>query len=462
MRNPLIVAIVTISLVALNAAGVQIDSNIQNKNVERTIDLTTQLVKIFHKITLENKATKEWSGVSYSFAVPKDIRDNLAYISIRDALKKELKATEEKTADGSLFTVSVTSSSPTPVLHVETVFSKSLEPYPTHITQNERQLVRYFDSAYSYSPYRTVTQKTTVQLASKSVESYTTVKPSAQVDGTITYGPYENVAPYSTEPITVHYENNSPFLTITNLERVIEVSHWGNIAVEETIDIVHSGAVLKGSFSRYDYQKDARSNQPSVKSYKTILPASATEVYYRDTNGNISTSAMRILKDSVELDLRPRFPLFGGWKTHYTIGYNVPSFEYLFSSGDQYVLKMRVIDHVYDDMVIEKATVKIILPEGTSNIKLIPPYPVTRLPDQVHYTYLDTVGRPVIVFTKQNLVENHIVDFNLKYNFSKVLMVQEPLLIIGFLYALFLIVIVWTRLDFSITKDNAATHHHKD
>lgn len=291
----------------------------------------------------------------------------------------------------------------------------------------------------------------------------------------------------SDEPITVHYENNSPFLTITNLERVIEVSHWGNIAVEETIDIVHSGAILKGSFSRYDYQKDARSSQPSVKSYKTILPASATEVYYRyilirymsleiglvtshdfiscfcrDTNGNISTSAMRILKDSVELDLRPRFPLFGGWKTHYTLGYNVPSFEYLFNNGDQYVLKMRVIDHVFDDMAIEKATIKIILPEGSTNIKLIPPYSVSRLPDQVHYTYLDTVGRPVIIFSKQNLVENHIADFNLKYNFSKVLMIQEPLLIIAFLYALFLIVIVWTRLDFSITKDSQVIHHHKD
>lgn len=193
MRNQLIFVIVTISLVTLKVAGVQIDSNIQNKNVERTIDLTTQLVEIFHKITLENKAAKEWSGVSYTFAVPKEIRENLAYISIKDALKKELKATEEKTSTGSLFTVSVTSSSPTPVLHVETVFTKSLQPYPTHITQNERQLVRYFGNAYFYSPYKTVTQKTTVQLASKSVESYTTVKPSTQADGVITYGPYENV-----------------------------------------------------------------------------------------------------------------------------------------------------------------------------------------------------------------------------------------------------------------------------
>lgn len=57
----------------------------------------------------------------------------------------------------------------------------------------------------------------------------------------------------------IHYENNSPFLVVTRLERVIEISHWGNIAVEETIDLLHSGALLKGPFSRYDYQREHNS-----------------------------------------------------------------------------------------------------------------------------------------------------------------------------------------------------------
>lgn len=56
--------------------------------------------------------------------------------------------------------------------------------------------------------------------------------------------------------MAIHYENNSPFLTVTSLERMIEVSHWGNIAVEETIDVLHTGAKLKGSFSRYDFQRE--------------------------------------------------------------------------------------------------------------------------------------------------------------------------------------------------------------
>lgn len=66
----------------------------------------------------------------------------------------------------------------------------------------------------------------------------------------------------------IHFENNAPFLTISSITRTIEVSHWGNIAVEETIDLRHTGAVLKGPFSRYDYQRQSDSGISSVKSFK--------------------------------------------------------------------------------------------------------------------------------------------------------------------------------------------------
>lgn len=69
-------------------------------------------------------------------------------------------------------------------------------------------------------------------------------------------------------------------------------------------------------------------------SIQTILPAAAQDVYYRDEIGNISTSHLLVLDDSVEMEIRPRFPLFGGWKTHYIIGYNLPSYEYLYNLGE--------------------------------------------------------------------------------------------------------------------------------
>lgn len=75
----------------------------------------------------------------------------------------------------------------------------------------------------------------------------------------------------------VHFENNSPFLSVSPLVRHIEVSHWGNIAVEETLDIYHTGAKLKGSFSRFEYQRES-SGVSSVKSFKVIYDSCITKL----------------------------------------------------------------------------------------------------------------------------------------------------------------------------------------
>ena len=151
-----------------------------------------------------------------------------------------------------------------------------------------------------------------------------------------------------------------------------------------------------------------------MKNFRTLLPASSKDFYYRDDIGNISTSHMKVMDDAVELDLRPRFPLFGGWKTHYLIGYNVPSYEYLFYSGDKQVLNMRLVDHIFDDMLVEETEVKVILPEGISDVELVTPYSMIRRDDEKHYTYLDTSGCTVVIFyTNKLLTENHIQDLQI-------------------------------------------------
>lgn len=40
------------------------------------------------------------------------------------------------------------------------------------------------------------------------------------------------------------------------------------------------------------------------------------------------------------------------------------------------------------------------------------------MPNQLHYTYLDTFGRPVLVATKSNLVEQHIQDLVVQQTFE--------------------------------------------
>ena len=52
---------------------------------------------------------------------------------------------------------------------------------------------------------------------------------------------------------------------------------------------------------RYEYQRES-SGVSSVKNFKTLLPASSKDVYYRDDIGNISTSHMKEnIRQKVEL-----------------------------------------------------------------------------------------------------------------------------------------------------------------
>ncbi|XP_071441704.1 dolichyl-diphosphooligosaccharide--protein glycosyltransferase subunit 1 [Hetaerina americana] len=439
-----------------------INKDLKVVNVERSLDMTSQLLKASHKITLEN------SGVnairSFIFSVEPEIAKKLSYIgaSATDTYKTPLKVvpvTIPSFKDDKFWRIELKDdihSGKSVVVEVEYVVTHHLKPHPAEIMQKEKQLVLFKGNYYVYSPYVITKQTTAIVVGTKNVESHSKMKPTSVSENGMVFGPFENIAPFTPSPVDIHYENNSPFLVITKLERTVEVSHWGNIAVEEVFNLYHTGAVLKGSFSRYEYQRESQSGLSSVKSFKTLLPASATDVYYRDQIGNISTSHMRILSDSVELDVRPRFPLFGGWKTHYVIGYNVPSYEYLFNSGDDYLLRMRILDHAFDDMVVDELVTKVILPEGTHSFVLRTPFDVERLPDSLHYTYLDTKGHIVINMRKHNLVENHIQDFELQYQFPRVLMLQEPLLVVMAFYFLFLLVIIYVRLDFSITKDEAS------
>jgi len=162
---------------------------------------------------------------------------------------------------------------------------------------------------------------------------------------------------------------------------------------------------------------------------------------------------MRVLDDAVEVDLRPRFPLFGGWKSHYILGYNVPIYEYLYNSGDDFVLKMRLLDHIFDDQIVEDFTLKIILPEGSKVGKFDSPFPVSRLPDTLHYTYLDISGRPVVTIKNVgDLTEKNIMDFELGFKFSKFSMIMEPLMLIVAFLLFFFFAFIYVRLDFSISK----------
>jgi oligosaccharyltransferase complex subunit alpha (ribophorin I) len=96
------------------------------------------------------------------------------------------------------------------------------------------------------------------------------------------------------------------------------------------------------------------------------LPLDAADVYYRDEIGNISTSNLfRGEKDHV-LQLGPRFPLFGGWKIGFYLGFNLPAYNHLAIDNDdrsRYVLSIPFVPQI-NDIAFDEAVVRVILPEG--------------------------------------------------------------------------------------------------
>merc|ERR1712141_466115 len=447
-------------LAGVQSAAVEtVNADVIVDSVDRSIDIASQLVKINTKLTLTNNGKGAISGFHYG--LEEAAKAKLAFIgatvgsSEKTYLRTSSVQIKDSPAGAGFYRIELKkplSPKDSVTVEVETILAKALELFPKELVQKEKQLVLFKGNHYVFLPYKTKTQTTKVTLSGTAIESYSKLKPVSVSDAVITYGPYANVEPLSFDEMSVHYENNSPFLVVSHMERVVELSMWGNIAIEETIEARHNGAALKGSFSRYEFQRE-NSGVAAIKSFKTFLPASANGVYYRDDIGNISTSAMRVLDDAVELDLRPRFPLFGGWKTHYVMGYNVPSYEYLYNSGDNFVLSMRLLDHVFDDMLVEDFTLKVILPEGSNVGKFDAPYPTKRLPDGLHYTYLDTKGRPVVtVKNVGDLTEKHIMDFELAFKFSKFSMIMEPLMLIVAFLIFFFFAFIYVRLDFSISK----------
>ncbi|KAL5259615.1 hypothetical protein ACHWQZ_G009908 [Mnemiopsis leidyi] len=422
-----------------------------NRNVNRVVDLTTQIAKVTAEVEVENSGASVVS--TYEVVVDPSAVKHLSYLSVSEhgnelPVRKTSDGVYEATLSSSLSNGGKTS------LVVTTTFTHSLEPYPRAINQPDNQLVRFHSNAYYYSVYSTVEQFSKFNLGSSKIESFTPRSPSNKESQTVKYGPYSNILAKTSAKVTIHFENNSPFLTVSNLKRIVEVSHWGNIAVEEHYQLSHTGAKLKSQFSRLDFQRNPIGAPTAVKSFRTVLPASSKNVYYRDDIGNISTSNLRETEDANELEIRPRFPLFGGWQTKYYIGYSVPSYEMLSHSGQNYKLEFPFVDHSYDNLVIDDAEVRVILPEGASDFEIVyPNYEITREADEKVKTYLDTFGRPVLVFSAKNLEENHIKNIEIYYKFNPMMLLQEPVLVVIAFMVIFTTVIIFVRLDFSISVD---------
>ncbi|KAF9198941.1 hypothetical protein BGZ49_000120 [Haplosporangium sp. Z 27] len=429
-------------------------------NLLRTLDLSKPLIKEITSAAVLNVAKED--ATEYYFPVDSAFLDNLAFISAENRKTKEnlevIKDTEY--SDGEYQYYKIKLSEPLAPgektqITIAASFSNSIRPFPTHIVQGERQFFLYFGNPFALTAYPATKQKTTVITPNSQLEVIEHPEEAELVikNNQVILGPYNEVKALEHGIFEIQYQLTGAVPYVSHLRRDIEVSQWGNnLAVEEHYKFVNKGAELKGHFSRIDLQLNPMSARESngIMALMSQIPKLATEIYYRDEIGNISTSTLVQQPDHIILTFRPRFPIFGGWNTTWYTGYNVPLDGYLrVAKSGKNILKVPVFVPLrfttYGDI-----EVRVVLPEGSKNVNVHVPFEVEEIEHSNTKTYMDSAGRHTITIRAKNLIEEHAQDMLIEYELDAVSYLTKPIAAAVMLMIVFATSIVYSRLDFRI------------
>lgn len=246
---------------------------------------------------------------------------------------------------------------------------------PAAIKQDEKQFLVYEFSLYAPSAYPTSKQKTEVKAASSTIPDYTKLgddkSEMPQKQGAkLTYGPFGEQPAGAVSPAQVRFEFTKPVTHVSQLERDIEVSHWGgNVAFEERYDLRHLGANLSTPFNRVKFAQSSFFSPTStaLKDLRVPLQVGSVDPYFTDVIGNVSTSKFRSNKRESLLELKPRYPIFGGWKYPFTIGWNSDASNLVRKTASGgYILKVPFLEGPKQAEGVEysRVSIRVLLPEG--------------------------------------------------------------------------------------------------
>lgn len=302
---------------------------------------------------------------------------------------------------------------------------------------------------------------------------------------TVTFGPFTNIKAITTDSTPpavaqIHYAYESPIVSLVQLNRHVEVSHWGdNLAFHDRMWLRNDGPQLKGHFSRVDHQVGSfygGRGKNLVTDVEMQLPRGARDAYFVDDIGNVSTSHFRSaavagLLDGGALDvstpshaldasrasylrLQPRYPLLGGWNYTFTIGWNLNLGAGGWGralGGNTYSVAVpfwNAFPSGGSSAPVRHVETRIVLPEGVEVLDVQLPFDVEEAtvaeasaPASIRYekhtTYLDTVGRPSIIVSKSRVSQRHAGNVYVTYRLDGVQHMRKLVVVAAVAGALF-------------------------
>ncbi|KAL5527772.1 hypothetical protein ACEPAG_6573 [Sanghuangporus baumii] len=464
------------------------EHSFENTAIVRTVELAGSLVHI--RTTFAAKAL-ETGAMIYAFSLGKEDGERTSFLEAR--LKGDQETLEiqhfglNKQSNVYLYAVVLPKGlkkNESVTVELETVQTHATYPWPASITQNEEMSLKYETDLFVLSPYVTNVQRTKVRASSPKINSYTEPKnveaftldaPVTKSGATITYGPYNNIPPSTNaaftsdtqQRITIHYKHDLPVLEITKMKRAAEISHWGaNINIQDDIWLHNAGPELKGHFSRLDHQRQSFTNQPAghvMRAVNLFLPPGIRNVYYTDIVGNVSTSRLREApsvskgtrpKQTSMLELRPRYPLMGGWNYSFTLGFDAPLQDWEAYDGrdGRHIVAVPILTQ-FPDTVVDEAEIKVILPEGATDVEVYPPFPPLSVKKSIYKTYLDSKGRPAVSFFYKNLTDRHAGFIYVAYKVPFIEHLRKPVTVAAVCFGLFIVSSAVRRVDSNLRRN---------
>ncbi|KAG8532686.1 uncharacterized protein KY384_002563 [Bacidia gigantensis] len=331
-------------------------------------------------------------------------------------------------------------------------------PLPATIGQQDKQYILHKFSLFVPSAYHTSKQKTKIKFPSADVPDFTS-DPERQ-GTTFNYGPFEDKPAGAEEEASVRYEFTKPIIHATLLERDIEISHWGgNLAAEERYWLTHMGAPLSAQFSRVQWAVSQHYPMPNsaLKELKIPLLGGSADAYFTDDIGNVSTSRFRSTPREANLEIKPRYPLFGGWNYSFRVGWNnnLDRFVRKTNTGSTYVLRVPFLEgpKMSEGVSYGKVEFQVVLPEGATNVQYECPIPLISSESSSHKSFMDTLGRTTLKLTAINVVDqSRDQDVIVTYDYTLMAALRKPATIFGGVLAVFVTAWAVSNLDISIAK----------
>ena len=373
---------------------------------------------------------------------------------------------------------------PNITIAVDLLFHKLSHALPKAIAQKQEASLLWQGDATPRTVYGAGKVRVKARSPHPQVHSYT-LTPAEPGDSdiitksgaTITFGPQSNV-PSVTElaprKARVHYNYDQPIASIVSLDRLVEVSHWGdNMAFQDHVWLRNDGPELKGHFSRVDHQIGAfygGVGKNLVSDFGMQLPAGAKDAYFVDQIGNVSTSQFRSAPPTAKdfqrpshlvsesqasyLHLQPRYPVMGGWNYTFTMGWNLALGTGGWGkslSSNEYSVAVPFWNPI-QNIPVGKVSTQIVLPEGAQIVSVDLPFSATHLDSptsaeeatedstvsqQLYTTYLDTIGRQSIIVKKLRCGDREGQNVYIRYKMSATDHFLKPLSVASVALVLF-------------------------